>query len=615
MLRSILITSIATFFTVPAFAQTTQPAKRDVPLIIFDSDMSSDHDDVGDAAILHGLASMGECKIIGMMVSSRNGGTALCMDAINTYYGKPGIPIGVPVDIGGIGEYAGQIATEFPHILKSQNDCPQAASLYRKLLAESPDKSVSIVTVGYLNNLTALLKSQPDKYSPLNGSDLVKQKVKLWSCAGGAFPKGDEFNFRVMASDAHYAINNWPTAVVYTPFDVGQAIYTCGRLPDAPKDNPIRRVYVDIKDQYPYPSWGQIAIYYAVRGAGDFWDIHNVGRNNATPEGSNFWTAEPDPTGGDDQGYLLEKSRTSVRATLDALIMLPPNDGKPSKPGEPTNLRATVSEDKTTSNKTIDLQWLDNAYNETGFTIERRDGSEYKPIGTVAANVTTFSDTTAPATANVSYRVKSTNLAGDSRYATTWLYSGWTEINFANPDALPLYSYYPSGDLRPSRPKVEGAYNTLADHVTLNNDSNIDFAHGQTVTLDVDVTALGHQGNFYVYFLFQDKDNWYRLTFGEKTCKFEKRVAGTTTDVGPAVPIQNMGNGSPFQHWRIEVTPEKLKFIRDLPFASPRDKESQPQGTLLEVSENLSLKTGKIGLGGWARNGVWENFHFAIDAQ
>src|SRR6187399_930409 len=100
------------------------PRQSDIPRIIFDSDMSSDHDDVGDIAILHGLASMGECKIIGMMVSPRNGGTALCMDAINTYYGKLNIPIGVPPDIGGIGEYAGQIATEFPHHLKSQKDCP-----------------------------------------------------------------------------------------------------------------------------------------------------------------------------------------------------------------------------------------------------------------------------------------------------------------------------------------------------------------------------------------------------------------------------------------------------------------------------------------------------------
>ena len=63
-----------------------------------------------------------------------------------------------------------------------------AANLYRMILASQPDHSVSIVTTGYLNNLKALLQSGPDQYSPLNGMDLVRKKVKLWSCAGGCSP-------------------------------------------------------------------------------------------------------------------------------------------------------------------------------------------------------------------------------------------------------------------------------------------------------------------------------------------------------------------------------------------------------------------------------------------
>jgi hypothetical protein len=583
---------------VPITAGTSQ-AKEEIPRIIFDSDLSSDHDDVGDIAILHGLASMGECKIIGMMVSSRNGGTALCMDAINTYYGKRDIPIGVPPDIGGIGEYAGQIASEFPHDLKSQKDCPAAASLYRQLLASSSDRSVTIVTTGYLTNLKALLKSGPDKHSTLSGMDLVRKKVKLWSCAGGAFPKGDEFNFRVVPDAAYYVVNNWPSAVTYVPFDVGQAIYTCGRLPEAPKKSPVRRVYVDIKKQYPYPSWGQIAIYYAVRGPRGLWGINNVGRNNCDEKGSNWWTAEPDPTGDQDQGYLLEKARTPVRESLDALIMLPPNDGSKSKPGEPSNLRASV-----VGSDRIDLQWVDNAYNEAGFKIERKIDGVYKEVGTVGANVITFSDKGLSSTANTSYRVKAYNSTGDSRYAYVWVYSGWKEMNLVTPTDLPLYTYYQCSNLR----MRDSGFRP--DHVTLNNDSN----HGLDVTIDVDVSALGHEGNFYVYFFFQDKDNWYRLNYGEKVCKFEKRIQGKTTDLGPSVPIQNLGNGSPLQHWRIEVTPRTLKFIRDLPFASPTDKASQAAGTLLNISETVSLTSGKIGLGGWARTPVWENFHFDTGA-
>jgi hypothetical protein len=568
----------------------------EIPRIIFDSDMSSDHDDVGDIAALHGLASLGECKILAMMVSSRNGGTALCMDVINTYYGKPGIPIGVPPDIGGVGEYAGQIATEFPHALKSAKDCPLAADLYRQILAAQPDRSVTIVTTGYLNNLQALLQSDPDKHSPLNGMDLVRKKVKLWSCAGGCFPKGDEFNFRVMPEAAYHVVNNWPAPVMYVPFDVGQAIYTCGRLPETPKDNPIRRVYVDIKKQYPYPSWGQIAMYYAVRGSQGLWGAETHGRNNADKAGSNWWTKEKDPPAGQEQGYLMEKARTPVREGIDAVIMLPPNNGSPSRPGQPSDLRATV-----VGSNRVDLEWTDNAYNESGFRIERKTGGVYKQIATVGANVARYSDTDLSATANSSYRVRAYNSVGDSDYCYVWIYSGWTEVNLVNPTDLPLYTYYQSSNLRMRDPTFR------PEHVTLNNDSN----HGQDVTIDVDVSALGHEGNFHVYFFYQDKDNWYRLNYGEKVCQFEKRINGKTAQLGSPVAIQNLGNGSPLQHWRIEATRSgTLKFIRTLPFASPKDKASQPTGTLLNVAETFSLNRGKIGLGGWARTPVWENFRF-----
>lgn len=566
-------------------AWPASPQEADVPRIFFDSDMSSDHDDVGDIAVLHGLASMGECQIIGMAVSSQNGGTALCMDAINTWYGKPNIPIGVRPDVGGVGEYAGIIASEFPHGPETQpKDFPLAVAVYRQQLAASPDHSVIIATTGYLNNLMALLQSAPDQYSALNGMDLVKLKVKLWACAGGAFPSGDEFNLRVEPAAAAYVVNNWPVAVTYTGFDVGQAIYTGGRLPEATDPNPIKRVYVGIKNSYPYPSWGQIAIYQSVRGTRGLWGSVNVGHNTCQPDGHNAWATDVDPNGAQDQQYLLEVARTPVRAGLDAMMMLAPNNGTPSKPGEPSDLRLAA-----VGGNRIDLSWTDNAYNETGFVVERRNGAgAYVQIATVGANVTTYSDTGLASTANASYRVKATNAQGDSLYATTWLYSGWTETNLVNPADLPLYTYYQTCDLR----MRSGDFRP--EHVTVNNDSS----HGKDVTVDVDVSALGQEGNFHVYFLYQDVNNWYRLNVGEKTCQFEKKINGTITAIGAAAAVVNLGNGSPLHHWRVQVANTgAMTYIVN-------------GATVLSATETLALSSGKLGLGGWARTPVWENFNF-----
>ena len=66
-----------------------QPAK-----IIFDTDMESDCDDVGALAMLHSLADNGEAEILGTMVCSLNPWSVPTVDAINTYFHRPDIPIG-----------------------------------------------------------------------------------------------------------------------------------------------------------------------------------------------------------------------------------------------------------------------------------------------------------------------------------------------------------------------------------------------------------------------------------------------------------------------------------------------------------------------------------------
>ena len=46
-----------------------------------------------------------------------------------------------------------------------------SVELYRRLLAEQPDSSVTVISVGFYTNLAQLLASQPDSVSPLSGRD------------------------------------------------------------------------------------------------------------------------------------------------------------------------------------------------------------------------------------------------------------------------------------------------------------------------------------------------------------------------------------------------------------------------------------------------------------
>jgi hypothetical protein len=101
----------------------------------------------------------------------------------------------------------------------------------------------------------------------------------------------------------------------------------------------------------------------------------------------------------------------------------------PGLPAAPSNLSATAK-----SSGEIDLVWMDNASDETGFKIERKTGSAgtYAQLGTVGANVTAYPDTGLPASTTYYYRVRATNALGDSEYCaeaytTTWAaqYNFW----------------------------------------------------------------------------------------------------------------------------------------------------------------------------------------------
>jgi len=82
----------------------------------------------------------------------------------------------------------------------------------------------------------------------------------------------------------------------------------------------------------------------------------------------------------------------------------------------PSSLSATFSKSK------VVLTWVDNSGNETGFRIERStDGQTFTEIGTVGANVTTFTNTGVNASkgARLYYRVRAYNNGGNSGYSNT----------------------------------------------------------------------------------------------------------------------------------------------------------------------------------------------------
>ena len=67
--------------------------------VIFDTDMGPDYDDVGAIAMLHAFADEGSANILATIASTKYDGVAEVLDVFNTYFNRPDVPVGVPVDM------------------------------------------------------------------------------------------------------------------------------------------------------------------------------------------------------------------------------------------------------------------------------------------------------------------------------------------------------------------------------------------------------------------------------------------------------------------------------------------------------------------------------------
>jgi inosine-uridine nucleoside N-ribohydrolase len=278
--------------------------KKILPVkIIFDTDFGPDYDDVGALAFLHAMADSGKVEILATVASNKHELVAPSINVINTYFGRNELPIGAPktagVNLGSSQHWADSIVNKYPHSVRSTSEVSDAVEVYRKVLSNAPDKSVTIVTVGFLTNLNNLLKSNPDNISPLSGKDLVIKKVKSLVSMAGKFPEGREFNIFMDSTASKYVYENWPGDVIFTGFEIGASIHTGLKLSKADiKNSPVKDVFrisipLAAEDKEGRMSWDETAVLIGVYGTTGFFDTVR-GRIIVNPDGSNKWEDKTD---------------------------------------------------------------------------------------------------------------------------------------------------------------------------------------------------------------------------------------------------------------------------------------------------------------------------------
>lgn len=311
--------------SVPSQAQKTKP----IP-VIFDSDMGPDYDDVGAITLLHAFADSGYINILATVASTKYEGVAAVFNVLNTYFNRQGLLIGVPkgkaLELKDNQHWTDTLLLKYPHKIKKNDEALSATEVYRKSLASQPDRSVTIITVGFLTNLADLLQSAPDKYSTLTGKELVKKKIRQLVCMAGSFPAGNEWNVRMDAAASKIVFDNWETPILFSGVEIGFTIRT--GLPlisnDDIKDSPVKDVYrlsipLSLQDSAGRMSWDQTAVLIAVKGYTPWWNIQ-TGKIKVAEDGSNTWENRDSS-----HRYLLElQSPIIIRDLINNLMLHQP---------------------------------------------------------------------------------------------------------------------------------------------------------------------------------------------------------------------------------------------------------------------------------------------------
>lgn len=298
--------------------------------IIFDTDLGPDYDDVGALAILHAMADSGRAEILATIASNKNELVAPSVNVINSYFGRSELPIGAPktdgVNLGSSQHWADSIVERYPHTIKSTSEVDDAVNVYRKTLSIQPDRSVTIITVGFLTNLNNLLKSKPDNISLLTGRELVTRKVKRLVSMAGWFPEGKEFNVFMDSTASQYVSENWPGEIIFTGFEIGSKIHTGLNLIGSDiKNSPVKDVFrisipLSPEDKEGRMSWDETAVLIGVYGTERFFGTIR-GKIIINTDGSNTWQNDPDGK----HYYVIQKMTVPQISTFieDRMMHIP----------------------------------------------------------------------------------------------------------------------------------------------------------------------------------------------------------------------------------------------------------------------------------------------------
>ena len=267
-------------------APSVPKAQKAEPInLILDADFGSSTDDLFALMMINHFMDEGRVDLKGIIVDREGAKNAGVVDIFNTYYGHPNVPVGLErngvknprcfIPYNGICDLKDVHGNPMFKRSFDENKCMEGYKLYRKLLSEAKDKSITVVAIGFMTTIAQLFESGADEYSNEKGVDLFGKKVKAVYIQSGRFEAGDSlsgYNMRAASKQAAVFYNNLPKDVdiIMSPSNIGDL------MDYSPKDvladlstterNPIKAVYTHYTCDTGQRMWDTNCLVNAVDG-------------------------------------------------------------------------------------------------------------------------------------------------------------------------------------------------------------------------------------------------------------------------------------------------------------------------------------------------------------
>ena len=242
--------------------------------------------------------------------------TAPFTDAVNTFYGRPDIPIGVTRNAQRreskylhLCKDKTQNRLTYPHDLSSSEQAPDAVMLLRQTLSAAADQSMVIIQVGLASNLADLIESPADRISPLTGQQLVRKKVRLVSVMAGAFEpvNGNDHYLEANVKNGIGAMqrfcDQWPNdcPVIWSDFNIGIRVAypreSIARDFEYASKHIVKEAYLlHSGPNHDRPSWDLTSVLYAVRPNDPYFTLSSRGSVRTENDGYTVFTSDTNVT-------------------------------------------------------------------------------------------------------------------------------------------------------------------------------------------------------------------------------------------------------------------------------------------------------------------------------